>query len=96
MPTKYTGKGPGERMLLLGEEVKAALPQLSALFNDEDQFRGLSIKARDDGSMLGIAKSYLSDGTPSVCFGVGYGLVATLMAVDATIAAGHWKVDKFA
>lgn len=96
MPTDYRGKSPSERLLIISGEIKAGLPQLYGWWENETDFTEVRVKARDDGSMLAIAKGFDSDGSPVVAFGVGYGVVASLMALNATITGGHWKVDKYA
>lgn len=75
------------------ESIGERVPHLSAWLNDVDSFNELRLKARDDGTTLAIAKGYGEDGGPLVCFGVGYGVAATLMAIDATMQGGRWRVD---
>ena len=69
-------------------------PHLQAWLDSYDDFSELRIKARDDGTVLGIAKGYDSNGGPVVCFGVGYDGVAALLALDRAINGGNWRVDK--
>lgn len=83
-----------ERWMELGDTLERLLPHLSSVLGDSDDFIALYLKARDDGTILAIAKKYASDGSPVVCFGSGYGVAGALMAIDATIQGGHWKVDK--
>lgn len=78
----------------LDDEIHKLLPHLYAVLSATDDFRELRLKARDDGTTLAIAKSYESDGTPIVCFGSGYSVSGALVAIDATIQGGNWKVDK--
>lgn len=75
------------------EEFTARVPHLAAWFGDTLAFVELRLMARDDGTTLAVAKGYDSDGGPVVCFGVGYGLVAAVMAIDATMNGGRWRVD---
>lgn len=84
------------RWVELAEELQKRLPNLAAVYNDPGVFRGLSVNARDDGTLLAIVRGYGPDGGPVVCFGNGYDIAAALLAVDASLQGGHWKADKFA
>lgn len=70
------------------------LPHLGAVLANEEDFIELRIKMRFDGTTLGILKRYDSNGGPVVCFGTGYGVVLCLLALDATVQGGNWRVDK--
>lgn len=94
MATKRKRNGPVDRWAAFDSVLKGELPHLHAWYTEEEEFSELRIKARPDGTCLAIAKGYGSDGGPVVCFGVGYGVVAALMAIDATIHGGNWKFDK--
>jgi len=85
-----------DKYLAVERLVQAELPHLHGFFSEEDEYRGLSIKPRPDGTFLAVAMGYGSDGAPMVCFGQGYGVVGALMGLDKTMQAGNWKVDKFA
>ena len=94
MATNRKKRSSGERFAKLGIELGDAVPHFYGYSEDPDQFIELRIKLRGDGSYLAILKGYGSDGTPLVCFGVGYGVAGALMAINATVAGGHWRVDK--
>lgn len=83
-----------QRWVDLDESLQRLVPHLFSVLAESDDFIALYVKARDDGTILAIAKRYDSDGTPVVCFGSGYGVSGALMAIDATIQGGHWKTDK--
>jgi hypothetical protein len=70
------------------------VPQLTSVLRNEEDFISLLVKLCDDGTTLAILKRYGPDGGPMVCFGSGYGVAGCLVAIDATIAAGKWRVDK--
>lgn len=76
------------------DQIHAVIPHASSWWGEEDGFRELRLKRRDDGSTLAIAKGYGPDGGEVVCFGSGYGVVGALMAIDAAIQGGAWRVDK--
>ena len=84
--------GP-ERIVALASALSDSLPRTSAWFTDETDFRELRLKLLQDGSTMAIAKGYGSDGGEVVAFGVGYGVVGALMAIEGTIAGSHWKQD---
>lgn len=73
---------------------KLQFPHLWSWQENTDAFRGLNFVARDDGTVLGIAKGYGPDGGMVVAFGSGYDVVTAFEALDRTIQGGHWKVDK--
>lgn len=83
-----------DRWLGIDNALKAGVPQVRSALADEDDFRELRLKLRDDRTTLAILKAYGSDGGPVVCFGSGYGVVGALMALNASIAVGAWKTDK--
>lgn len=93
MPSKKRGV---ERFLEFDAVVQGELPHLHAFFTKEEDYRGLSVKPRDDGTFLAVALGTAGDGAPVVCFGQGYGVVGALMGLDHTLQAGGWKADKFA
>lgn len=78
----------------LSQLIKGDLPHLYSWLEDSDSFVELRIKATENDSCLAIAKGYGTDGGPVVCFGVGYGVVASLLAIDSTINGGRWKIDE--
>lgn len=75
-------------------KVKGEIPTVVGWFDDRDDFRELRLKARDDGTILAVAKGYDSNGGMVVSFGVGYDVVTSLMALDGVIQSGAWRVDK--
>lgn len=68
--------------------------QLYRWLCSESDFAELRIKARDDGSCIAIAKGYDHEGGPVVCFGTGYDPLSALYAVEGTIRANKWRLDK--
>lgn len=76
------------------ERLQAAFPQVTAFWDSREDFRELRLKARDDGTILAIAKAYGPDGTPMVAFGTGYDIVSCLMGLEGTLASSRWRVDK--
>lgn len=94
MPTKPDKNAPVARWMRVDEQLRVELPQVMSIIEANSDFVELRLKARDDGTTLGILKVFGPDGGPMVCFGVGYGAVLALMALEATIAGGHWKVDR--
>ena len=94
MPRNSRGNTKQKTWLKLVEQLKVELPHLAAWWDDYDEFLELRLKARDDGTVLVIAKGFDSGGGPVVCFGTGYDVVSAIMAIDATINAGNWRVDK--
>jgi hypothetical protein len=75
-------------------QVKGSIPTVVAWFDDRDEFRELRLKARDDGTILAVAKGYGSDGGLVVSFAVGYDVVTALMALDGVLQSGAWRLDK--
>lgn len=94
MATKKKRVSGAERYLAVGEQLAAQLPHLFSVLSEEDDFIELRIKAKPDGSTLALLKRFGSDGGPVICFGVGYGAVGSLMAINATVASGNWREDK--
>lgn len=92
---KKSGKPSGQaRWKALDKALGDGAPQLASVLRDEADFISLLVKLCDDGTTLAILKRFGSDGGPMVCFGSGYGVAGCLIAIDATIAAGKWRVDK--
>lgn len=84
----------GQHFAELDEELRAYLPHLVSWWSKEEEVRGVSVKARPDGGFLAVAKGYESDGSEIVAFGLGFGVIGSLMALDMTLQGGNWKVDK--
>lgn len=82
------------RLSELSTEFHDVMPHLHAVLSSEEDFRGLHIKVKDDGTTLCVVKRYSPDGTPEVCFGVGYGFFGCLVGADKTIQSGNWRFDK--
>lgn len=82
-----------QQWVAVTELLKRELPHLVGFFSDIEGFSEFRLKARDDGTILAIAKGFSSDGGPIVCFGVGYDVVASFLAIDATINGNYWKFD---
>lgn len=94
MGKKRTVDRSGRHFSEFDSEVRGYAPNLYGWSSDPDNFAELRLKARPDGTILAIAKGFGPDGGPVVCFGVGYGIVGAVMAIDATIQGGKWRVDK--
>ena len=94
MPRKKQNNAAAQRWVEMDKRLRMELPQVSSWWHDAESFGELRLKARDDGTVLAIAKGYDSAGGPVVAFGVGYDVVLALMALDGTIAGGHWRKDK--
>lgn len=94
MPTKPPPHSQAERWTRLAVQFRKDFPHLGRWCDDTAEFSELRIKVRDDGTTLAIAKGYSSDGGPVVCFGVGYDLILSLMALDASIQGDNWRFDK--
>jgi len=91
---KTQKKTAQQRWVTLSDLIHEQVPHLFSVLDNEEDFVELRIKSRPDGTTLAILKKYDMDGGPVVCFGSGYGVVGSLVAVDATVQAGNWKVDK--
>ena len=94
MPNKSKRPGGEGRWLRLSDLIRETLPHLHAVLCSEDDFIELRLMAKADGTTLAILKRYGSDGGPMICFGSGYGAMASLLAIDATVQGGKWRVDK--
>ena len=88
---KYSGR---ELWVELGLFIQTQLPQFSSVLADEETFISLHIKARDDGSFMGVLKQFGADGGPMVLFGAGYGIAGVLISLEGSVAAGSWRPDK--
>lgn len=94
MPTKITGNQGVDKWHQVAEEWRASFPHLTHFLTNTSDFGEFRLKARDDGTVLAIAKGFDASGTPVVCFGVGYDPILSVLAIDRTIQGGHWRVDK--
>lgn len=94
MARKPNKSSPVQRFAELGGVLERLVPHLYAVLEDEGSFLEIRLKLRDDATVLAVVKCSGADGGPLVCFGSGYGVAGALMAVDATIQGGYWKVDK--
>lgn len=94
MPKKSDVNSQRQRWNRIEDSLHRELPQLLSWLMNESDFGELRLKARDDGTTLAIAKGYGEDGGPVVCFGVGYGAVLALMAIESTITGNNWRLDK--
>jgi len=95
MTSNRKKKEPQQKWLDLEKQLETDLPHLAAFLSSNGEFRELRIVSRDDGTCLAMAKGWLEDGTPSIAFGTGYTPSLSLMGLDATLAAGHWKKDQY-
>lgn len=94
MPRKIRKKSRSARWGDFEDTLEQIVPHVFSSLSDDEVFRELLFKARDDGTTLAIYKFYGADGGDLVCFGSGYGVAASLMALDAAMQGGFWRVDK--
>ena len=92
--SKKRHRDAGSRLIQVEKVIGEAVPSFANFLSDEEGFREVRFKMKDDGTFLVILKGYFSDGGLSVCFAVGYGFSGALLAVDSVIQGGPWKVDK--
>jgi len=93
--SRNSGKrSPAELWSSNNSKLRGMIPHCYSVFSDAENFISLHIKARDDGTVLAVAKQYGDDGRPVVAFGSGYDVMAGLMGLDSSIQGGHWRVDK--
>lgn len=88
---------PGMRnytLLALHDVFFKETPQLYAWLTDDESFERLSVKRRDDGSFIAVAKGYDSKGGPVVAFGSGLDVFSCLQGLQGAITAGNWREDK--
>lgn len=71
-------------------------PQISAVVDRGSEFRFLRISTGKDGTTMAVLGVTNRGGTAVVCFGSGYGFMMSLMALEGTVAAGDWRLDKYA
>ena len=94
MPAKKKHDADVDRWVDIVQYLQVELPHVMGWLNRRDDFAELRLKARDDGTILAIAKGYGADGGPMVAFGVGYDVVLALMALGGSIQANRWRPDK--
>lgn len=94
MARKLKNTTLAERWVGLGEDIRGRVPHLNGVLVDEESFIEIRVKVRPDGTCLAILKRFGADGTPMVCFGSGYGVIGAFIAIDGTVQAGNWKVEK--
>lgn len=94
MPKKSSVRSASQRWLELVDVLGEHIPHVASWWSGVDDFEELRLKARPDGTTLAIAKGYDSSGGPVVCFGSGYGVEGALMALNASLQGGNWRVDK--
>lgn len=94
MPTKSDDNHTLVRWGKLDNAGRELFPHLRSFLVSNGDFAEFRLKARDDGTILAIAKGYDASGTSVVCFGVGYDPFLAILACDQTIQGGHWRVDK--
>lgn len=94
MPTKNNKDKRSFRWLDLHKEMSDRLPHLFSFLESTDEFAAIQFKARQDGTILAIAKGYDASGGPVVCFASGYDMVLCLLALDGAIQGDNWRVDK--
>lgn len=88
-----TNKSASERWVRITAAVSKEAPQFSVYVTTSEDFRSVLFKLKPDGTVLGVLKGHLADGSPSVCFGVGYDLFGAIMGLEATLSSGDWRKD---
>lgn len=94
MATNKRKRSGASKWTELSGTLQACVPHLQGVLADEEGFIELRLKMRDDMTVLAVLKRYGPDGGPMVCFGSGYGVSGALMAIDGTVNAGDWRVDR--
>ena len=94
MSKKRSNRGKLDSWNTLVSNLSDELPHLTAWWNDWDEFSEIRVKVRPDNSLLAIAKGYDAAGGPVVCFGGGNDVISAFMALDGSINANAWRVDK--
>lgn len=94
-PTNILPEGMrDEAILAFHWALQDLAPQVYSWLCSSDDFGSLQFKARDDGSILAIAKGYDSAGGPVVAFGVGHDFVSACKGLEGTFARNGWRPDK--
>lgn len=60
-----------------------------------EDVRYLRVTPRPDGTWLAVLAAFSDDGSPIVAFGSGELWVDAMRNLNASIAGGKWKEDKF-
>lgn len=94
MPKKKSENKQMDRWQQVDAFLRLQIPHFMAWQGSQADFNSVKFLARDDGTTLAVAKGYAADGSPVVCFGVGYGMVMALMALDGTMQGDGWRVDR--
>jgi len=81
-------------ILALHYAIQEVAPQVYAWLNRPEDFGELRFKAREDGSVLAIAKGYDGAGSPVVAFGSGYDVVSCLKGLEGAFARNGWRPDR--
>lgn len=79
--------------LSVHDRFRESFPHVFSVLEREEDFISLLLKAKDDGTCLAVLKQFGPDGAPMVCFGSGYGAVACILGLDASIQGNKWRVD---
>jgi len=54
----------------------------------------LSVRQRGEMDFVAVLKRVGPDGDAEVCFSAGYDYIGCLLALEGTLAAGRWRVDR--
>jgi hypothetical protein len=75
--------------------LEAAAPAVTRLLlKDAADFDRLSIRQRGDNDWIAVLKAFDADGSPVVCFGMGYDFISCLLGLQGSVAGGKWRPDK--
>lgn len=94
MPTSNSHNSRMQQWVELSEQLQSRLSHAFSFWSDAEGFAELRVKAREDGTILAIAKGFDAAGGPVVCFGSGFDVSSCLMALDASIQGNNWRIDK--
>lgn len=87
---------PYVRKLMATEAaIKSELPHLAVLLHNLfGDFRGLALYLGDPDGVLGCAKSFSDDGTPTIIWFHAEDPLSCLIGLDKAIRDGSWRTDK--
>lgn len=85
------------REFRIGDALCRATPNLyHFLVKNPQDLRFLKVSQRSEADWLCILAVFAEDGSPMVAFGTGSTFIAAFLNLQATVAGGRWKPDKFA
>lgn len=79
----------------VSEALAEQLPSLyRVLVVNRSDFDRLTVYQRSQNDILAVLKRVSDDGSPEVCFGNGFDLVAALVGLEGSLRSGKWRADK--